>query len=161
MVHVDTFEHLTGEQGKRTWDAFLDRIAYQDPAFARVFKHCIAAFEESGGCGHDIGSRGLLVLIVAWEELRGFTLSALQQAAPLLFGDYEPATHARIPTSENEAAAMALLGTTYLEQHAPHRLRLPGIIAKWEVIAQERPSDNMTYHAPTIQAILKDLKGEA
>lgn len=26
---------------------------------------------------------------------------------------------------------------------------------------QERPSDNMTFHASTIQAILKDLKGEA
>lgn len=34
----------------------------------------------------------------------------------------------RIPTSENEAVLMALLGTQWLEQNAPHRLRSTEII---------------------------------
>ena len=31
------------------------------------------------------------------------------------------------------------------------------VINKWTVISRESPSDNMTYHAPTILAVLRDL----
>jgi hypothetical protein len=31
------------------------------------------------------------------------------------------------------------------------------VLAKWLLIANEKPSDNMIYHAPTIRAILADL----
>ena len=37
-----------------------------------------------------------------------------------------PAGYVRIPTSADEAATMVLLGTEYLKQHAPERLRTGG-----------------------------------
>ena len=38
------------------------------------------------------------------------------------------------------------------------QVALEHLIFKWQRIAQEKPSDNMIYHAPTIRAFLGDLR---
>mgnify|MGYP000414998981 CR=1 FL=1 len=38
------------------------------------------------------------------------------------------------------------------------QVALEHLIFKWQRIAQEKPSDNMIYHAPTIRALLVDLR---
>ena len=38
------------------------------------------------------------------------------------------------------------------------QVALEHLIFKWQRIAQEKPSDNMIYHAPTIRAFLVDLR---
>lgn len=57
-------------------------------------------------------------MLVTHEELRTIVLEASARALAAI-----PADTVKIPTGEDEAALMVLLGTDWLKQHAPHRLK--------------------------------------
>ncbi len=41
-----------------------------DELYVQTWDYCCDAFEEAGGCGHDLGGGGLLAILKAWEHIR-------------------------------------------------------------------------------------------
>ena len=45
-----------------------------------------------------------------------------------------------------------------MEEWGAERRCINQVISKWKIISKESPSNNMSYHVPTILAILQDLR---
>lgn len=125
------------ETAKSQYDKIMDEAASSgdEPmsAIERLRLFCSFAM-----CGQD------------WLDVEPFFDDVL--AAPLAAGAVDaPNQTVRIPSSEDEAALMVLLGMDWLKQHAPHLLKAGAVDAAPQVepVVSPRVRDALDYLYPT------------
>jgi hypothetical protein len=70
---------------------------------------------------NDLGLIGLQT--AAKERIRWLSVQLAIALAKAVEAGFLPGDHVRVPTSDDEAAMMVLLGERWLRENAPHRLR--------------------------------------